>query len=345
MPVDSSLHSDITSTRQSVAVSLELCPLAVAVVALPPLSEPTCCSIGGDGWIASSSGRDVQSYFNPLQNTTTRLADLVYSLASAPAGISCAHLLLASTRVGPLTLIDADKGTIINTLSAKNVNEEIVHLFASSWSCARYAHAWGGGDSSIYEFDVSRGCAASVINTAASKSKGRIAAIASAPDASGLIACGSLDSKTVNVYDERSRRAVCSLNTEEGSGGCTNVRFSPCGRFLYTGYRRQGALISWDLRESQRILHRFPRDDSVGQRLGFDVSHYTLATASRDGSVLLYNVANGEVDVIMKDWIAPPVDVSFFDGGGSFAVLSGPRHGGHAADTASSSSSISVWTL
>jgi WD40 repeat protein len=334
-------------------VSLESPPVAVAVVSLPSSSQPTSCSIGGDGFIATSFGRDVQSYFNPLQNTTTRLADLVYSIASAPIGISFAHLLLASTRVGPLTLIDADKGSIINTLAAKNVNEELVHLFTSTWSCARYAHAWAGGDNSIYEFDVSSGRAVSVINTAAttSKSKGRIAALASAPDASGLIACGSLDSKTVNVYDERSssssrRAAVCSFNLEEGGGGggVTNIRFSPDGRFLYTGYRRQGALIAWDLRESQRVLYRFPRDDSVGQRLGFDVSNHTLATASRDGSVLLYRVDNGELDVIMNDWISPPVDVGFFDGGGAFAVLSGPRHG-ETSSSSSSSSLLSVWTL
>ena len=348
-------------------MSLELA-VAVAVVALPPETSydlplaaaialpvgtlPTSCSLGGDGWIACSSGRNVLSYFNPLENTTTRLADLVYSIAAAPRGISFAHLLLASTRVGPLTLIDADKGSIITTLAAQNANDEIVHLFASSWSCARYAHAWGGGDSSLYEFDVSRGCAVSSVNTAASKSKGRIAAIASAPDASGLIACGNLDSKTVTVFDERSRRAVCSLNIEDGGGGCTNVRFSPCGRFLYTGYRRQGAVVSWDLRNSQRTLLRFPRDDSVGQRLGFDVSNHALVTASRDGSVLIYDVASGALDVIMKDWISPPVDVVFFEGGGAFTVLSGPRHGHTGIDSTSSptslpmasSSSLSIWT-
>lgn len=263
--------------------------------------------------------------------------------------------MLGATRAGPLALIDADRGVVAATLAARDANEESSPLFASAWSLARYARAWGGGDSALYEFDVARGCAVSSRSTAAS-SKGRIAAVASAPDASGLVACGSLDSGTVSLHDERGNggRVVCTVDDvdDEGSGGsnksggCTAMRFSTCGRVLYAGYRRHGAVVSWDLRGSsqrQRVLCRFPRDDSAGQRLGFDVAPFgsreLLATASRDGRVLIYDIASCECDTVMDDWMSnsPPVDVGFFDCG-ALAVLSGPRHGeereGHEADRA-----------
>ena len=326
--------------------------------ALPLGSLPTCCAVGADGsWIASAAGKGVficGAAASPLvAPAVAHQADIIYAISTAPAGVYAARrLTLCASRAGPVSLVDHDAAAVIATLSAR-VSGEFSPLFSCTWSLSHAGRAWCGGDGVIHEFDVARGCAVSSIRGGAAHApcRGRIAAIASSPDASGMLASGSLDGPSATVFDERSGRCLCTFedllddSNAAHKGGVTCIRFSPCGRFLYAGFRRHGAIVEWDLRGTQRVLRRYARDDSSGQRLGFDVDARggTLATPSRDGSVLIYDIASGELSLDMREWPAPPTDVAFLERG-PLCVLSGPRHGTipepHEAHAAAS---LSVW--
>lgn len=314
--------------------------------------------MGADGsWIASAAGKDVFTCgadgASLGASSVVHQADIIYAISSAPAGVYAARrFTLCASRAGPLSLVDHDAGAVVATLCAR-VSGEFSPLFSCTWSLSHAGRAWGGGDGAIHEFDVARGCSVSSIrgDAAHGPCRGRIAAIVSSPDASGMLASGSLDGPNAAVFDERSGRCLCTLEDllDSGNathkGGVTCLRFSPCGRFLYAGFRRHGAIIEWDLRGTQRVLRRYARDDSAGQRLGFDVDAGggTLATPSRDGSVLIYDIASGDLTLDMREWPAPPTDVAFLERG-PLCVLSGPRHGSvpdvHEAQAAAS---VSVW--
>jgi WD40 repeat protein len=76
-------------------------------------------------------------------------------------------------------------------------------------------------------------------------------------------------------------------------GGVTHLRWSPNGGVLYTAGRRTGDILCWDVRQTARVLARFPRRCRSNQRLFFDVDAVQgrwLATGSECGDVLIYDV-------------------------------------------------------
>jgi len=328
---------------------------ATAAWSLGLAAAPSLLSAGGagggaaDAWLAAAAGREARAFSRagaPL-GRGARGADVLAALAAAPAGVARARLFLAAARAGGLALYDADAGGGGAPLArARDAFDEPAPLFSVAWSLARCAHAWAGADAAVFSFDAARGVA-----LARAPARGRVAALASAPDASGLVAAGALDARGVLLFDERGGGGAVAELADDGGGeggggggGVTCVRFSPCARFLFAGFRRAGAVLRFDLRGSQRVLSRYARDDGAGQRLGFDVDGASVATASRDARVLVYDVEGGALAADLRDWPAPPCDVAAL-GGGAFAVLAGPRHGGAGGGGGGSGGggSVSVW--
>merc|ERR1711966_148275 len=75
-------------------------------------------------------------------------------------------------------------------------------------------------------------------------------------------------------------------------GGITQVMFTPCGRYLVSGARKDGEMLVWDIRGTGDVLHRLPRQVDTNQRITFDMdaSGRYLVTACQSGSLLVYDL-------------------------------------------------------
>lgn len=131
------------------------------------------------------------------------------------------------------------------------------------------------------------------------------------------------------MYTEDEGEELLALRDHDGRG-ISQVKFSPCGRFLFTAARRDARIHCWDIRATNEILHTFNRVADTNQRVEFDLhcgGRY-LATGSRTGRVMLYDVLTGELldqSIILPDCAN---GVSFFPDPCRVmvAVSSGQRH-------------------
>jgi len=81
----------------------------------------------------------------------------------------------------------------------------------------------------------------------------------------------------------------------------SQVTFSPDGRTLVTGARRDGRLLCWDVRQTGRVLRACERVADSNQRIMFslDSGSRWLASGSQDGTALAFDLA--------ADATAPPL--------------------------------------
>eukprot|EP00752_Nemacystus_decipiens_P007998 g7146.t1 len=123
--------------------------------------------------------------------------------------------------------------------------------------------------------------------------RGIISALAFCPETSGggLFAAGSYG-RTICLYSENSRaRAVAELALP-AMGGVTHLKFAPDGRLLFSGSRKDPAIVCWDIRRTREALYTLPRQVDTNQRIGFDIdpSGRYLATGSTERRALVYDI-------------------------------------------------------
>ncbi|CAM9724717.1 unnamed protein product, partial [Chrysoparadoxa australica] len=126
--------------------------------------------------------------------------------------------------------------------------------------------------------------------------RGIISSLAFSPDFSGLFAAGSYG-KSVCLYDERMHSACLMVLWREGMGGVTHMKFSPDGRLLYSGGRKEDSIACWDIRGGGgALLRSFERMGDTNQKLSFDVdaSGKYLAAGGTDGKVAIYSTVSGD---------------------------------------------------
>lgn len=115
---------------------------------------------------------------------------------------------------------------------------------------------------------------------------------ACAPQPALLAAGGS--SRAALLLDVRSRESLLALRGH--SGGVLHARFSACGGYLYTGARRDGRILCWDVRSTAGCVYALERDsEATNQRLAFDVEPCgrLLATGGCGGDVRLFDLQTG----------------------------------------------------
>lgn len=131
-----------------------------------------------------------------------------------------------------------------------------------------------GLENCIKTFDTSRpGRTCTTLSTHTRKGestlKGIISTIAASPDGT-LLAAGGYSS-TVAAYSTSDSSCVCSFASGH-KNGVTQVKFSPDGKYLVSGARKDSELRVWDLRNTSAPVHRFKRPGMTNQRITFDFS-------------------------------------------------------------------------
>lgn len=82
------------------------------------------------------------------------------------------------------------------------------------------------------------------------------------------------------------------------TGGITQVQFSRDGTYLYSGARKDGSILCWDVRYTVGEVYRLARDTSnTNQRIAFDIEPggRHLATGGEDGCVRVFDLTTGEL--------------------------------------------------
>jgi len=122
--------------------------------------------------------------------------------------------------------------------------------------------------------------------------RGLISSIAVCADDPDMFAAGSY-SGDIMLYSLNSCESIATLDGR--FGGVTQLKFSPNGQYLFSGARKEGGILCWDVRNTCQVLGRFPRDSSTCQRIYFDIDPSNgrfLVTGSRDGAVRLYDLTS-----------------------------------------------------
>ncbi|CAH0520494.1 unnamed protein product [Peronospora belbahrii] len=254
-----------------------------------------------------------------------------YPFMSSTDPTSC--IFVSTSQDQPVHLWDAYTGELRASYRAFNHLDELASAHSLAFNSVG-TKLFAGFDRMIRFFDLSqpsrdfRARPLSKTRRSRKGQRGLISTIHFNPDHSNIYAAGSYAGTTC-VYTEDEGEELLALRDHEGRG-ITQVRFSPCGRFLFTAARHDARIHCWDIRATNEILHTFNRVADTNQRIEFDLhcgGRY-LATGSRTGRVMLYDVLTGE---LMDEKIKLPDcvnGVSFFPdvSRATIAVCSGQRH-------------------
>ncbi|CAK4659257.1 hypothetical protein LEN26_005519 [Aphanomyces euteiches] len=200
----------------------------------------------------------------------------------------------------PIHLWDAYTGELRASYRAYDHLDELTTAYSVAFN-ATGDKLFCGFDRTIRFFDVSQP-SRDFSTRALSKTKksrhgqrGIISSINFNPDHSKMYAAGSYGGSTC-IYDENTGEMFMGLEGHNGQG-ITQVQFTPDGRYLLTGARKNNVINVWDIRNTMQILHTFEREAPTNQRIAFDIhmgSRYVI-TGSADCRVRMYDLFSGEL--------------------------------------------------
>jgi WD40 repeat protein len=242
-------------------------------------------------------------------------------------------IFVSTSRDQPVHLWDAYTGELRASYRAFDHLDELASAQSLAFNSTG-TKLFAGFDRIIRFFDLSqpsrdfRARPLSKTRRSRKGQRGLISTLHFNPDHSKIYAAGSYAGTTC-VYTEDEGEELLTLRDHDGRG-ISQVKFSPCGRFLFTAARRDARIHCWDIRATTEILHTFNRVADTNQRIEFDLhcgGRY-LATGSQTGRVTLYDVLTGE---LLDESIQLPDcanGVSFFPdpSRATLAVSSGQRH-------------------
>ncbi|KAF4039366.1 WD domain G-beta repeat [Phytophthora infestans] len=256
-----------------------------------------------------------------------------YPFMSSADYNSC--IFVSTSRDQPVHLWDAYTGELRASYRAFDHMDELASAQSLAFNSTG-TKLFAGFDRMIRFFDLSqpsrdfRARPLSKTRRSRKGQRGLISTLHFNSDHSKIYAAGSYAGTTC-VYTEDEGEELLALRDHDGRG-ISQVRFSPCGRFLFTAARRDARIHCWDIRATNEILHTFNRVADTNLRVEFDLhcgGRY-LATGSRTGRVMLYDVLTG---ALLDESINLPDcanGVSFFPDPtrAKLAVSSGQRHYG-----------------
>ncbi|EFN60077.1 hypothetical protein CHLNCDRAFT_133375 [Chlorella variabilis] len=188
-----------------------------------------------------------------------------------------ASCCLATTgRAQPVHLWDALSGELRCTYRAYNDLDEVAPAHSLAFSLDG-ATLYCGFNKQIRSFRI-------------------VSCMALNPDREGMLAAGSYSGAGL-LLDTRTRGLLCLLEGGH-SGGLTHLCFSADGNFLYTGARKDPAILCWDVRYSSGVVYSMQRASAgTNQRMYFDIEPCGrhLATGGEDGVVRVFDLRDGSV--------------------------------------------------
>lgn len=223
------------------------------------------------------SGDKLHVFRHPLQ-TPTDDSDQVWKLMFSPDG----KLLISDAQYGPnARLWDVERGEEIQEFPRDEFRD--IGTFSP---CGQYLTGISSGGNIIL-WDLKR---REVLTTLPFL---RASEFAYSPCGSYL-ACGGEDPEGILLWDLKRREIYKRLQLSEGCQDVHSLRFSSCGRYLALGAAWETGLEKvptclWEVKTGKHIVTFWGHFTDV-QAVAFSPNNELLASASFDGSILLWDL-------------------------------------------------------
>mmetsp|Transcript_8933 Transcript_8933/g.27037 ORF Transcript_8933/g.27037 Transcript_8933/m.27037 type:complete len:448 (-) Transcript_8933:385-1728(-) len=230
------------------------------------------------------------------------VGDLIYDYAWYPkmraADVAtCCYAVTSHAK--PVQLIDSARGTLRCVYKVHDSGDELISAHSLAFSLEGDTLI-GGFDGLVALWSLERPGKdpLSTHSMAQHSQSGKISTMNVNTYHPTLVACGCYDG-TIGIYDTRGG-AWDKLDVVQGhKGGVTQVQFSKCGNFVYSGARKDSSIHCWDMRNLSVSLHTMSRPgvERTNQTIGFDITPLNthLMTGGADGKVLVYDLKTSEL--------------------------------------------------
>ena len=230
------------------------------------------------------------------------VGDLIYDYAWYPkmraADVAtCCYAVTSHAK--PVQLIDSARGTLRCVYKVHDSGDELISAHSLAFSLEGDTLI-GGFDGLVALWSLERPGKdpLSTHSMAQHSQSGKISTMDVNTYHPTLVACGCYDG-TIGIYDTRGG-AWDKLDVVQGhKGGVTQVQFSKCGNFVYSGARKDSSIHCWDMRNLSASLHTMSRPgvERTNQTIGFDITPLNthLMTGGADGKVLVYDLKTSEL--------------------------------------------------
>ena len=230
------------------------------------------------------------------------VGDLIYDYAWYPkmraADVAtCCYAVTSHAK--PVQLIDSARGTLRCVYKVHDSGDELISAHSLAFSLEGDTLI-GGFDGLVALWSLERPGKdpLSTHSMAQHSQSGKISTMDVNTYHPTLVACGCYDG-TIGIYDTRGG-AWDKLDVVQGhKGGVTQVQFSKCGNFVYSGARKDSSIHCWDMRNLSASLHTMSRPGvaRTNQTIGFDITPLNthLMTGGADGKVLVYDLKTSEL--------------------------------------------------
>ena len=251
---------------------------AARLAALAPTNNTLASAHEGGNLIIwdVQSGDKLRAFRHPLQASIDD-SDQAWKLVFSPDG----NLLMSYTEDGPnIRLWDVEHSEEIQEFPSNEI--EKIRAFSP---CGQYfvGTSW----KNIILWDVKHR------ETLTTRPFRLASAFAYSP-CSSYLACGGEDPEGILLWDLKRREIYKRLLPPEGCQDVHSLKFSPCGQYLALGAAWQTGLEKvpiclWEVETGKRIVTFWGHFIDV-QAVAFSPNNELLASASFDGSILLWDL-------------------------------------------------------
>lgn len=295
MPEKAEIEVDAESWRSPTTSLPSWVPSPLSTVSSPYSQDilPSRLSWSPTGHLLAVASDDARIRLFPVTDNLTlgspavvKEGEWVYDMCWSPAQSSA---LVVTGRYQPVHLWSTEEDdtvSIVGTYKCINALDELSHAFSVAMSQDGES-IFCGLKGEIRQFDVARPGRESW--THALQDQGGIVSSIALHPSMPVLAAGCYN-KTTGLYSVDGQ-LLCLLTGQ--AGGVTQVLFSRDGSTLFTGARKDGEIICWDLRQPGRVLFTAQREAATNQRIQLCTSPcgQFLLSASTDGSVRVWDTS------------------------------------------------------